>query len=76
MVEGFSAGATQPQKRVSNFVGVGEDFLCADAEYSNALQREPFVSASIALRPVASVMREAINFNRQLRRRAIEIERV
>ena len=51
-----------------------ENLLCRDADCCDATLADECVSGCVTLGPVAHVMHNAINFDRQLRSCAIEID--
>ena len=55
-------------------IEIAKDIDCRDTEGRDATLRQPCVSALIALRSVAHVVRHAIDFDRKNGRFAVEIQ--
>jgi len=73
MVEGFCA---QPDQAVGDGIRVGEHVLGGNAQDLDALLRQPSRPHVVSPRPVAHVMRHAINLDRELPRSAVKVEHV
>ena len=73
MVEGSHADL---QDRVGNIIGIAKHILRRNAKNRDALGFEPFRARVIPLGPIAKVVCSAVDLDRQLRRRAIEVEYV
>jgi hypothetical protein len=73
VVEGFCAKSNQC---IGNFIRIAQHVLRWNAQNGDALVLQPFSSPLVALRSIAQIMCRAVDFDRQLRRRTIEIEHI
>ena len=73
MVEGFHADL---QDCVGNLIGITKHIFRRNAKNLDALGFEPFRTRFIPLRSIAEVMRCAVDLDRQLRSRTVEVEYV
>jgi hypothetical protein len=63
-------------QRISRIVKTSRQIARGYSNNRDALRLEPFRSPQIALWPIAHVMRDSVNFDREARLRAIEIEHI
>ena len=73
MVEGSHADF---QDCVGNLIGITKHIFRRNAKNLDALGIKPFRTRFIPLRSIAEVMRCAVDLDRQLRRRTVEVEYV
>ena len=67
---------TEPHDAVCDSDGVGEDVLRGDTQHPHSLRFNPLVARLIAVGPVAHVVGDAVDLDRELGGGAVEVEHV
>ena len=65
-----------PHYAVRDSGGVGENIFRGDTQHPYPLRFEPFGAGLIALRSIAHVVSDAVNFDSELELRRVEIEHI
>jgi hypothetical protein len=62
--------------RVSRFINTARQFASGNAHHRHAMRLKPSIAAGVALRPIAHVVTDSINLDREPRLRSKEIEHI